>query len=375
MRPGAATPAILLALLHMIAYSAMRPVVSLRAAELGATHFQVGLIFAAHNLVQLLLALVAGMAADRWSYRRLALASSVLYVLGIAGTALSPTWWLIGLAQVATGSAHIAVQVAYQAQVAALPNRQHSIGLLTFAISAAQGVGPSASGVLADAWGMVPALWACTVAAVAALASSWWMPAAGGATHAGERTAGWTSVLREPELLRAVAVSTMVLFALDVLATYFPLYGQEVGLSATVIGLVLTMRAVASMLPRPFMGVLSDRWGRERVLGASVVLGGLSLCLFGLAPSPWVLVPVSALVGLTLGLAQPLTLLTVSELARPELLGSAMSFRLMGNRLGQTVSPILFGLASGVWGLAAVFWLSGSILAASYPVLRTARRG
>lgn len=61
-----------------------------------------------------------------------------------------------------------------------------------------------------------------------------------------------------------------------------------------------------------------------------------------------------AVIGLGLGLGQPVTLSWVAGAARRELRGTALELRVSGNRLGQTVLPAVVGLIAGTTALGAV---------------------
>lgn len=265
-----------------------------------------------------------------------------------------------------TGLTHIQAQVAYQAHIAQVPQREYSFGLLTFSISAGQALGPPIAGAVADLWGMDSALWTASGIAVLAIGASWILPRFEPVGLRSSSSGRWHDILTDRPILRIVAVSSAVLFCLDVLVTYFPLYGKELGLSISAIGVVLSVRGLASMIVRPFMGILVDWLGRRRLLGTVIVLGGLSIAAIGIGHGFWGTVIMAFLLGATLGLAQPLTLVIVAEEAKESLRGQTLGFRLMGNRLSQTISPIVFGFIAATLGLSSIFWIAGGLLAASY---------
>ncbi|BDH56547.1 hypothetical protein [Tsukamurella sp. PLM1] len=69
--------------------------------------------------------------------------------------------------------------------------------------------------------------------------------------------------------------------------------------------------------------------------------------------------------GATLGLCQPIALAWVASGVRPEVRGTAMSMRLAGNRLGQTVVPLGVAALAGPVGLAVAFVGPAALLAAA----------
>ena len=69
------------------------------------------------------------------------------------------------------------------------------------------------------------------------------------------------------------------------------------------------------------------------------------------------------LLGLGLGVGQPLTMSWLAEMAPAGLRGRAMSLRLTGNRLGQVLIPSAVGLLAAGVGSAGVLWATAGALA------------
>jgi hypothetical protein len=77
--------------------------------------------------------------------------------------------------------------------------------------------------------------------------------------------------------------------------------------------------------------------------------------------------------GLGLGLCQPITLGWVAGQVPREIHGTAMSVRLAGNRLGQTVVPLIVGALAGPAGVAAAFTGPAALLAVGGVLVHRAR--
>jgi MFS family permease len=69
------------------------------------------------------------------------------------------------------------------------------------------------------------------------------------------------------------------------------------------------------------------------------------------------------LLGLGLGVGQPLTMSWLAELAPAGQRGRALSLRLTGNRLGQVLIPSTVGLLAAGVGSAGVLWATAAALA------------
>ncbi|MFU8875571.1 MFS transporter [Micromonospora sp. SL4-19] len=187
---------------------------------------------------------------------------------------------------------------------------------------------------------------------------------------AGSAAGGMGDLLRQPGLVRALTVSCVVLAAVDITLVYLPALGAERGIAAGSIGVLLGVRAVASMASRLLLGRLVAAVGRRALLIGTVALsaGGLGLLL---PPLPfWAMAVVVTVAGLGLGAGQPLTMSFLAEVAPPGLRGRAMSLRLTGNRLGQVLIPSAAGVLAAGAGAAGVLactaaGLTGAAVAAT----------
>src|SRR3712207_1383647 len=257
---------------------------------------------------------------------------------------------------VVLGTGHLLSVVGQQAAVAntAGPGRfDTAFGHYTFAASLGQALGPAlitvagGEGALPDtrpvflvATGIAVLLLACTAVLR--------FPVRERAAGAPE-TGGMGTLLRLPGLVRALTISCVVLAAVDITLVYLPALGADRGLAAGTVGLLLTVRAAASMTSRFFLGHLVRLTGRRRLMLTSVALSAGTMAAVAV-PMPLAGTAVLVvLLGLGLGVGQPLTMSWLAEMAPAGLRGRAMSLRLTGNRLGQVLIPSTVGLlAAGV---------------------------
>jgi MFS family permease len=129
-------------------------------------------------------------------------------------------------------------------------------------------------------------------------------------------------------------VSCIVLAAVDITLVYLPALGTERGIASGSVGVLLALRAVASMGSRLFLGRLVAALGRRWLLLGSVAISAAGLAVLLLPMPLWLMAVVVVAAGLGLGAGQPLTMSFLAEAAPPGLRGRAMSLRLTGNRLG-----------------------------------------
>lgn len=349
----------------------LRPTAIYRALELDVPAQWLGALGASFALVPLLLAVGVGTLADRVGERRVMLTGAVVMLLAaVTFTALATSVMGLFVGTVLLGVGHLCSVVGQQALVANRTARDRydsAFGRYTFAASLGQAVGPG----LMVAFGgsaAIPDTDSIFIAAVALamllLLVSVFVSGTRASTARADATSGSVrELVRRPGLIRALSVSSMVLAAVDISLVYLPLLGTERGIASGTIGVLLAVRAVASMVSRLFLGQLSRQLGRQRLLTGSVALSALSLAALPIPMPTLVLLVVVTVAGLGLGAGQPLTMSWLAEATPPGLRARAMSLRLTGNRLGQVVVPSTAGLLAVGTGASGVLLVTAGLLA------------
>ena len=363
------------ALVHA-SYGVVRPMVSYRALDLGAGSAQIGLLAAAFSVVPLLLAFVVGRRADVLGPGRLLVAGSGLLAVGCVAALLAPGFVVLLLAGAALGLAHLLAMVGQQTMVArsAGLDRDRGFGSLTAAASVGQMAGPPLALTLAG-WlatrGWSESVVGLGVAALLALLGLSLLarrraapPREDGSEEPTTSRRAFSDLIRTPGMWQAMVTSGTVLAALDLLLAFLPVWAEERGVSVTTVGWLLAVRGLVSLLSRVavvrLIATLSRRW---------TFVGSLVVGVAGLALLPFVdvvgAVLVMCLLGVGLGLAQPLTLSWVSVLSAPNVRGAAIGLRLTANRFAQTVIPPTLGLVVADGGSTGVFLGCAVVMAAA----------
>ena len=172
------------------------------------------------------------------------------------------------------------------------------------------------------------------------------------------------TLFRLPGLARALITSCVILAAVDISLVYLPALGAERFLGAAVIGVLLALRAGASMVSRLFLGPLSARIGRRRLLVGSTLAAAFSTALVPMPLPLPVLAVVVIVMGLGLGVGQPITMAWLAEASPPGMRGHSISLRLVGNRAGQLIIPGAVGVVAASLGAAGALWVTAATLAA-----------
>ncbi|TAP43229.1 MFS transporter [Arthrobacter sp. S39] len=364
----------------------VRPAATYRALELDVPGFALGLLAASYAVFPLLLAVPTGGLVDRLGERRLmAIGSAVVLACSVFLLLWGSSIVALVIGTAFLGAGQLACVVGQQAVVAnnAASSRMDSaFGYLTFAASLGQALGPLAISLVGGAsvrpdTQAIFFLSACmslvlfvTTFGVSAKVSGGKRKAAAGDSGG---QGGVVSLLRTPGVARALATSATVLAVVDLTMVYLPALGSERGLTAATVGLLLTTRAVFSMVSRLLLGQMARKLGRMRLLVFSLALSTAALSAAALPMPVWLLFVVMAVLGLGLGIGQPLTMSWLSAQAPAGQRGRALALRLAGNRVGQVVLPSAIGVAAAGLGAGGVFLASAVVVGGTLLLLRGVR--
>ena len=294
----------------------VRPATTYRAIELGISPGWLGALSASFAVAPLVLALPTGAILDRVGERRTAVVGSILVAAAAAVlAAMGDTVLALALGSALLGLGQFCLVVAQQTLVAnCSPRAQYdrAFGWYTFAASLGQSIGPAALLFFPGAEA-VPDTRAVFVTSAAGGVLLLFLSLAFGEPRAAvkirHRAEAWGHLLQLPGLRRAMLTSCTVLAAVDITLVYLPAPGAERGIPAATIGLLLTLRGIASMTTRLFLGRLAQAIGRRRLLVGSTLVAAVSLSAAAF-PLPLPLLAVLVvLVGLGLGAGQPISLI------------------------------------------------------------------
>ncbi len=373
--------ALILVLLWNSGYKGARILNTLYALEFDAGPLDTGLLLATYGVFPLVLAVFAGKIGDRYGVRVLITAGLIITAIGVLLPFLWPVLPALFAAAAVTGTGFILVQVSMQSLVGALGSgarRAHNINLYALVVSGADFIGPVLAGFSIDYFGHVRTYLYLGMLNVAAVFGLIWlfsrMPRAAPAPADRSRQR-MMDLFRNHDLRRMLLASGVIISALNLFQLYLPIYGRSIGLSASAIGTILGAFAVAGFVTRALMPVLVRRLGEELTLLYSMMLGAATFLLIPLFDGAAVLVAIGFLLGLGMGLGQPLTVILTYNYTPPGRTGEGLGLRIAINNSMNITVPALFGAIGSVVGLAPVFWVSSAILVLGGFAARRRARG
>ena len=154
-----------------------------------------------------------------------------------------------------------------------------------------------------------------------------------------------------------------------VLPPVFGMMAARHGVGFTELGVVVSTFAIATSIAQTPVGFLIDRLSPARILALGLGLLGLSVALYGVAPSFWMLLPLAAIGGTANAVFHPADYAILSARVHDKRIGRAFSFHAISGNLGWAAAPaVMLGLtaltdltttflAVGAFGMALAAYL------------------
>ena len=150
---------------------------------------------------------------------------------------------------------------------------------------------------------------------------------------------------------------TLMMINQGILATFLPIYiDSKFGVSAAIIGIIISTRVIAGSLIAFFMGKLTEIVKEEWLLISSMIVLAITIIFIPFVTSVWFMIGPVIFMGFALGVSFPaFQSLLISE-APKELRAGVMSANGVTNRMGQAAGPIIAGALYATGGFKAVFF-------------------
>ncbi|OGA16429.1 MAG: hypothetical protein A3H32_08325 [Betaproteobacteria bacterium RIFCSPLOWO2_02_FULL_63_19] len=350
------------------AFIGCRVIVSLYAIHLQGTPFTVGTLIALFGLLPMLLSLAVGRLIDRLGGRIPMLVGSVFVAAGMLLPPLVPGIATLYLVCPLIGLAYVTCHLSVQSMVGLMgkaEDRPANFSHLSMAFSVSAFLGPMFAGLSIDWLGYSSAFTILSllplVSAAALVTNRLKLPAprARGDQPGKPRVA---DLLRHRELRSVFVVTGLHAIAWELFSFMTPVYGSQVGLSASAIGVVMASFAIASFTIRLALPYISRRITPWRLLRDTMLLAALAYALFPVMTQLALLMTLAFVLGMSLGCSQPMVMTLLHDTAPEGRTGEAVGMRATIVTTGQTLMPLLFGAVGSVLSVAAAFWATALAL-------------
>ena len=177
----------------------------------------------------------------------------------------------------------------------------------------------------------------------------------------GEAPGGW-GLLREKQLLHVYLAATSNNAVWSISSFMIPLYGVEIGLSATAIGTLMGALALGAVAIRLCLPTLARHVHPWPIVLAAQFLLGLSFTVMPFATSFAALVPVVVFVGFGVGVGGPMSTALLYEVSPPGKTAEVAGLRMTGANIAQTAIPAGLGALGAALGVSGIFWGVAALL-------------
>ncbi|WP_420042402.1 MFS transporter [Bordetella genomosp. 9] len=369
--PGAVSLC-LINMLNHVALTGGRVTVSLSALHIGLSTLTVGILIAVFAVLPMVLSVKAGRWVDRVGIRRPMYIGTALIVAGTVVPAVASTRISLLLASCCIGIGFMLHQVATQNVLGQThaPERLRNFSWMSLALAASGFSGPLVGGLAIDHLGSDAAFALLALGPMGAAAGLYRLRrhlAAGGRPRAnlGQTPAKVTELLAIPSLRRILLVNTILSGAWDSHLFIVPLFGVAIGMSATVIGVVLASFSAATFVIRLGLPFIQRRVRSWTLIRVAMGTAAIDFMVYPLFTDVAVLIALSFALGLALGSSQPSILALLHEHSPPGRAAEAVGLRLALINGSQVSLPLTFGALGAAVGVAPLFWAYAVTLAAA----------
>lgn len=367
------------ALFLQLATFVVRPAASYRALELGINPGLIGLVASSFAFLPLFVAVFIGRASDSGHNSEILISGSLILV--IAGFGLIYAANSIGsliLWNVLLGLGNLMSVIGQQNRVAQgdASKLDSAFGLYTFAGSLGQTLGPTliiifgGSSLIPNTKELFSFYFVASIILLIITILLIREKLAENRVAEAKMHKSILSTFRSAEprtrktLLSAMLVSLTVIGSVDLIGIYLPVLGLDRKISASTIGALLSIRAIATMFSRFYLGPLVAKFGRNELIIGSVALAGMFTASLVIAMPIWLTGIALLFLGFTLGIGQPLTMTIITLGVPSNTRGTWLAMRLSANRVGQSVLPASIGLCTAIAGVSGVFGATAIALGA-----------
>ena len=363
---------VLLLIIAHTAFNGIRIATSLAAIKAGGGALWVGLLTAMFNIVPAFVAIRVGRLVDRVPLKRPLLFGCALLAVGGAIAAIEPMLGVLALCACAIGIGWMAIAASSQYAVGLYggsANRVRAFSVMSMGFSISSFLGPLIAGLMIDhvsfraAFAVLAVLPA--ISAVALSTRLLKLPSAPPRPDTGD--GGARELFAMPVLRNTLITAAFITVGWDLYIFMVPVLGSELGLTATQIGSVLSLFAIAVFVVRFFMTSLTSRLGERGVMITAMTISGCTFLAFAFTHNYTLMLALSFVIGLGLGASQPIILSLLHDAAPAGRIGEVNGMRMTMISTSQWTMPLVFGMLSASTGMLPLFLIvGGGILSGSW---------
>jgi len=353
-------------------YVGSKVLVSLYALSLGASPFTVGVLAACYAVFPLALGVYTGRLADSGGLRKPLMLGAVLTCASMVTGYLSTGLGGLFAAAAMVGAGFVFFNVSIQTLAGALGKPEHrtrNFAWLTIGYSSSSLIGPVFAGFSIDHFGHATTYLLLAFFPLFPIGVLIFKPQITRIRRPPPSTAkrNTLDLLRDAPLRKVILISGLSVASAELFAFYVPVYSHEIGISASVIGIILGSYALAIVLTRFMLAWIMKRLTVEQIMVWFLLLAAAAFAVFPFLTNAYALMATAFVIGLGVGATQPILMTISYDRAPPGRTGEMTGLRLTVNNIARISMPIICGALGAALGSAPVFWMNAlNLMATSF---------
>ena len=378
---------VLIVLIDLLGFTVVMPLLAPFAEHYGFREWQIGLLFSAYPLCQLIAGPILGRMSDRYGRRPILIFSQAGTALSFLILGLSRNFTVMLLARLLDGASggNILVAQAYVADVTTPENRSRGMGLIGMAFGLGFVLGPLLGGVLvslpiAEDWRLrLPFLVAAGFSTLAWILVLSRLPESrpvGARNRESARVLSWQGLVDTmtlPGIGQLMLLGFLSVLAFAALEGTLSLYlRRRMDWNARSAAFVFAgLGLLSALVQGGLIRRLVPRFGEPRLIGAGIAIVALGFAGLALASGALELAGAIVLVGVGQGLVGPSVSGLLSRITPASEQGAVFGTLSSAQTLARMISYSTANLLLGRMSTAAPYWFGfGVYLAAGLAAIR-----
>lgn len=378
---------VLIVLIDLLGFTVVMPLLAPFAEQYGFREWQIGLLFSAYPLCQLIAGPILGRMSDRYGRRPILIFSQAGTALSFLILGLSRNFTVMLLARMLDGASggNILVAQAYVADVTTPENRSRGMGLIGMAFGLGFVLGPLLGGVLvslpiAEDWRLrLPFLVAAGFSTLAWILVLSRLPESrpvGARNRESARVLSWRGLVDTmtlPGIGQLMLLGFLSVLAFAALEGTLSLYlRRRMDWNARSAAFVFAgLGLLSALVQGGLIRRLVPRFGEPRLIGAGIAIVALGFAGLALASGALELAGAIVLVGVGQGLVGPSVSGLLSRITPASEQGAVFGTLSSAQTLARMISYSTANLLLGRMSTAAPYWFGfGVYLAAGLAAIR-----
>lgn len=341
------------------------PLLPLYVKDMGATGIWLGIIVASYFVSNSIAVPIAGRLSDRTGRKYFLAVGLLAYSIISLGYLWADTVTELALVRLlhgVAGAVTIPIAMAYIGDLSPEGEEGKWMGWAQAAFFSGFGFGPLIGGVVTEQFSMAASfIIMSSLNMLAFFIALFFLPEASREKTAEEVHLSFKEMGRSSVVKGIFSARLSQALGRGGISTFLPIFASMIGLSISLIGILITINILSVTLFLPLGGQLADRFSRRNLIILGSVIFVLLLAVIPLTNSFGQLLTVLFIQGLGGAISMPATSALTVEEGRTYGMGSTMSMLFLSMSIGMAIGPLISGAVADYFSVSSVFYLAAGM--------------